>query len=282
MEDNPELREGAAPAPTEPIDAKTLAALLRGKRLEANSHALTLYLDTLEYPEGGSGLLDPTCRNASPCVVLVAAVRVVAAGRPLTADESASLRRALAQIPEAPTAPRVDFDRAAALRWLDDLAGRDALPFAEGEAAPAHPRLSVPLPPSPAAADRRSVELTRAAVRVPDLDAVLPFMPPCAAGDLLAVNRVEPPPDAAASHAWADGEGPEEFGIELYAALCVDLTELAIGHDELLRKYGLTAARKLAFDTYWTQRMAEDPATWLAWDRACTARRSTEGTSERE
>ncbi len=159
---------------------------------------------------------------------------------------------------------------------------RDALPFAEGEAAPAHPRLSVPLPPSPAVADRRSVELTRAAIRVPDLDAVLPFMPPCAAGDLPAVNRGEPPPDAAASLAWADGEGPEEFGIERYAALCIDLTESAIGHDELLRKYGLTAARKLALDTYWTQKMAEDSAVWLAWDRACTARRSTEETSARE
>jgi hypothetical protein len=159
---------------------------------------------------------------------------------------------------------------------------RDALPFEEGEAAPAHPRLSVPLPPSPVAASRGSVELTRAAVRVSGLDAVLPFASPCAAADLPAANRDEPAPDVATSRAWAEGEGPEHFGIERYAALCVDATETGVGHDELLRKYGLTAARKLALDTYWTQRMAEDPATWLAWDRACTARRSTEGTSERE
>jgi hypothetical protein len=158
---------------------------------------------------------------------------------------------------------------------------RDALPFEEGEAAPAHPRLSVPLPPSQAPPGRGSVELTRAAVRVPGLDAVLPFASPRDAGDLPAANRDEPSPDVATSRTWEEGDGPEHFGIERYAALCVDATEAGVGHHELLRKYGLTAARKLALDTYWTQKMAEDPAVWLAWDRACAARRSTEGTSAR-
>jgi hypothetical protein len=39
-------------------------------------------------------------------------------------------------------------------------------------------------------------------------------------------------------------------------------------------RYGITAAEKLALDVYWTQKMAEDTTTWLAWERACAERRA--------
>jgi hypothetical protein len=146
---------------------------------------------------------------------------------------------------------------------------REPLPFAEGEAAPAHPRLSVPLPPSQAATRHGTAEQTRVAVRLPGPEVVLPFPPPGKMGEPAGGNHDSDPPGVAGAHVWAEGEGPEEFTVERYATLCVDSTELGIGESVLLRRYGITAAQKATLDTYWTQRMAEDTAIWLAWDRAC-------------
>jgi tetratricopeptide (TPR) repeat protein len=154
-----------------------------------------------------------------------------------------------------------------------------ALPFVEGDAAPARPRPPAPPPGREAAVRREPADQTRVGARVPAPEAVLPFAPPGEMGELPSVSQDGASSEGAASRAWPEGEGLEDFGIERYAALCVDSTESGIGHDELLREYRLTAVQKAALDAYWRQRMAEDTAIWLAWDRACTARRSA-GTGE--
>jgi hypothetical protein len=164
------------------------------------------------------------------------------------------------------------------------------LPFTAGEPAPAHPRLSVPLPPAERVARRIGAEETRVAARVEAAVAALPFSPPvdeaseestpflppelsealpALAPPVARDKSGEPEPDAG-----PDGS-PMDFTVERYAALCVDLIESAgNNNNEVLTEYGITAAQKRALDEYWTQKMTHDTTTWLAWDRACAERKT--------
>lgn len=144
------------------------------------------------------------------------------------------------------------------------------MPFSDGEPAPAHPRLSVPLPtPKRVAADARADE-TRVARPDEIAGVVLPFS---------ASPSESPPPEPAGSSATVAESAPAEgdgvvLSIERYAALCADLIESPEAHEAVLRRYGINAAEKLAADVYWTQKMAEDTTIWLAWDRASVQHRA--------
>jgi hypothetical protein len=69
-------------------------------------------------------------------------------------------------------------------------------------------------------------------------------------------------------------EKPVALSVERYAALCADLIDEPDAHEVVLRRYGISAAERLALDVYWTQKMAEDPGVWLAWDRATAQHRA--------
>ena len=152
----------------------------------------------------------------------------------------------------------------------------EPLPFSEGEPAPAHPRLSVPLPPPERVAPAERGELTHLATPGDSPGLVLPFSagPP----------DWPVPEEAEASAPVAEDPRAETDGvalsIERYAALCVDLIESPDAHEAVLRRYGINAAEKLALDVHWTQEMAEDPTIWLAWDRASAQHRADAGRDE--
>ena len=156
----------------------------------------------------------------------------------------------------------VDVTRAPKPRAADT-----PLPFSEGEPAPAHPRLSVSLPMSRKIARRSGADETRLAPPAESGALVLPFLAPEPGGG-------QPEPTPSAPEAGREEGERVPLSIERYAALCVDLIEAPEAHDPVLRRYGITAAEKLALDVHWTQRMAEDVTTWLAWDRASAQHRS--------
>jgi hypothetical protein len=143
---------------------------------------------------------------------------------------------------------------------------RALLPFAEGAGAPPHPKLSVSLPKG-RRVDRPGADETRVAAVADVAELVLPFLAP--------ELRIEGPAPAVLAR---EGASPDRLSIERYAALCVDLIEAPDAHGAVLMRFGITPAEKLALDVHWTQRMAEDPATWLAWDRACTQHRAERAT----
>ncbi len=152
--------------------------------------------------------------------------------------------------------------------------GDGKLPFAVGEAVPAHPPLSVPIPRP--IARRAHAEQTRAASGNDDLSmAFLPFAPPQqdVAEPVEAPSHVDAAsePDA---HSPLAGDPVQQFTIQRYAELCADLIASAGEHDDVLKRYRITPLQKAELDAYWTQRMSEDPDIWLAWDRACIERSS--------
>jgi hypothetical protein len=145
---------------------------------------------------------------------------------------------------------------------------RAPLPFAAGAGAPPPPKLSVPLP-KVRRVDRPGTDETRVAGVADVAELVLPFLAP--------EPRAEGPAPAEPVE-LREGARPDRLSIERYAALCVDLIEAPDAHAAVLLRYGITPAEKLALDVHWTQRMAEDPATWLAWDRASTQHRAARAT----
>lgn len=155
-------------------------------------------------------------------------------------------------------------------------AGR-ALPFTEGDPAPTHPSLSVPLPPPRGAPRRNRADETRVAQRGPDLGPSLPFV---AAVDVMVPADEPTILDAEGEggpRATAEAGDPvSEFTVQRYADLCVTLIESLDREEAVLRRYGLTASQKAELDAYWTQKMSEDITTWLAWDRACAERRAAD------
>jgi hypothetical protein len=198
----------------------------------------------------------------------------------LAKDEA--LRREALAILESPAGP-MPAPKPEPARLLEVVAGGDVdatkpgrvravapMPFSGGEPALVHPRLSVPLPtPKRAAAGAR---LDETWVATPDEVAglVLPFS---AGPPELATPEPEEPSAPAAEAAREEGDGVA-LSIERYAALCVDLIESPEAHDAVLRRYGINTAEKLALDIYWTQKMADDTAIWLAWDRASAQHRA--------
>lgn len=150
------------------------------------------------------------------------------------------------------------------------------LPFSNRDVAPPHPRLSVPLPRSKNVAKHVRGEETRSAILDEAGASVLPF----------SAGR---PKSAAVEPSQATSSGSDAFrgdgagialSIEHYATLCVDLIESPDAHEAILVRYGISAAEKLALDIYWTQKMAEDSAIWLAWDRASSQHRVCLSTTE--
>jgi hypothetical protein len=143
------------------------------------------------------------------------------------------------------------------------------MPFSDGEPAPAHPRLSVPLPTSKRVAAAARPDETRVATPDELAGLVLPFSasPP----ELAAPEPEEP--SACVTEAAREERDDVALSIERYAALCVDLIDSPEAHEAVLRRYGIDAAEKLALDVYWTQKMAEDTTIWLAWDRASAQHR---------
>jgi hypothetical protein len=158
---------------------------------------------------------------------------------------------------------------------------RAPLPFAEGEPAPAHPRLSVPLPVAARAARRIGADETRVAPGPGAEGMALPFRAPEPPAQEPTASTTAPDTGATAPAASPDDNEPVPLSIQRYAALCVDLIEEPHAHARVLARYGITAAQKLMLDVHWTQKMAEDTTTWLAWERACTERRAG-GRSEDE
>ena len=112
-----------------------------------------------------------------------------------------------------------------------------------------HPPLSVPLPPPKALVCRAGMDETSTHIGVKQ--PVLPFSTVVQASDSLAGS----------------------FTVERYAAFCVEFVEAPDQREGTLTKYGITSEQKAKLDAYWAQKMAKDPAEWLAWDRACTAHR---------
>ncbi|APR87913.1 hypothetical protein A7982_13262 [Minicystis rosea] len=169
-----------------------------------------------------------------------------------------TVKPAPAHLGASPRDERGDMTGAAARRR------RAPLPFVGGEPGPAHPRLSVPLPPKPAARSDRDVTRVACAADVEGL--VLPFLAP---------EDIEPEDEPSGS-AVAAPESPEwvPLPIERYAALCVDLITTPDARESILQEYGITEAERLRLDVHWTAEMAEDSTIWLAWDRACTERRA--------
>ncbi len=165
-------------------------------------------------------------------------------------------------------------------------AARSALPFVDGEPAPAHPRLSValPVPPPRNAAPRARADETRVvALNACDDGAVLPFVPPVDAAD--PMDPPSPPgrDDAIGALEHAEERDPvRDFPVQRYAQLCVDLIESPDGEDPVLRRFRITALQKAEVDAYWTQRMRDDTAVWLAWDRACAERRAAKAAATEE
>ena len=188
--------------------------------------------------------------------------------------ENDALRKdalAMLQLPAGPvTAPRAEPPRLpatdAVLEGADvTAAGRTRkaappLPFSNDALAPAHPKLSVSLPKK--AALRRGADETRVAVRADANGLALPFQAPDAEPE-------QPTHSPSAPEERRDDDEPVPLSIERYAALCLDLIEAPDAHGSVLMRYGITAAEKLALDVHWTQKMAEDVTTWLAWDCAC-------------
>ena len=163
-------------------------------------------------------------------------------------------------------------------------AGHSALPFVAGEPAPAHPPLSVALPPPPprsatphARAEDTRVMSSDGGDRVP----TLPF-----AQRAEGTTVVDPPPPVGDAPPPVDDGVPgllvrsddfdprRDFSVQRYAELCVDLIEAAGEEEAVLRRYGITALQKAELDAYWTETMSGDTTTWLAWDRACAERRA--------
>ena len=133
-----------------------------------------------------------------------------------------------------------------------------SLPFVAGAAAPMRPPLSVPLPP-PRVVARCGGPDEASSSPITGNEAVLPFP--------VAASRKP------ASVIQTGDSLPGTFTVELYAALCVEFMEAPSLGEATLTAYGITPAQKVKLDAYWTQRMAEEPAVWLAWDRACSAHR---------
>jgi hypothetical protein len=150
------------------------------------------------------------------------------------------------------------------------------LPFAEGEPALAHPRLSVPLPLAAKMGKRLGVDETRVARSEGDV-AVLPFVAPRSELAPPEVEATRPPSEAPRA---AAEEKRGALSVERYAALCADLIDEPDAHEVVLRRYGISAAEKLALDVHWTQQMAEDPGVWLAWDRATAQHRAGLGVGD--
>lgn len=171
---------------------------------------------------------------------------------------------------ESPRLPRAVAADAADATKPARVCAVEPLPFSECVAELAHPRLSVRLPLPERVAPAECGGLTRAAPPVDSPGLVLPFSPSPPA------IPVAEETDASAKGADAPRAEPGEvaLSIERYAALCVDLTESPDAHEVVLRRYGISAAEKLALDVHWTQQMAADPTTWLAWDRASAQHRA--------
>jgi hypothetical protein len=220
----------------------------------------------------------------------------IAGDRALREEALAILEAPAGPVPEPrPEPPRLATGLAEEARGPDITAAKagrsvaGTLPFAAGEPAPAHPRLSVPLPPPERVARRIGADETRVATRAEAAATVLPFSPPADAAPEESSSFV-PPELSEALPALAPPVGRDEagepepdvgpngghtdFSVERYAALCVDLIESDRDNSEVLREYGITAAQKRALDEYWTQKMTEDTTTWLAWDRASAERRT--------
>jgi len=147
--------------------------------------------------------------------------------------------------------------------------GDGALPFTAGEAAPAPPPLSVPLPPSRRVVRRTNAEQTRVTSGDDEVSvAFLPFAP--------REDDVEPADAPAQADALsepnsgvpAEADPVQRFTVQQYAALCGDLMASAGAHPAVLERYEITALQKAELDAYWTQKMSQDAAIWLAWDRA--------------
>ncbi len=113
-------------------------------------------------------------------------------------------------------------------------AGR-ALPFTDGDAAPAPPSLLVPLPPPRGAPRRNRADETRVARPGTDVGPSLPFVAPA---DRTAPAEEPTSLDAeceTGSHAKAEvGDPVGEFSVERYADLCVDLIESADHEERIL------------------------------------------------
>ena len=198
--------------------------------------------------------------------------------------EDAALREDAGAILQAPSGP-VPAVRPERARLVADAPTEDhevtgaaapraraPLPFAEGESAPAHPRLSVPLPVSAKTARRTGADETRVAPAGAE-GMALPFRAPEAAAQEPEASTTAPDTGATPPAASPDDE-PVPLSIERYAALCVDLIDEPHAHARVLARYGITAAQKLMLDVHWTQKMAEDTTTWLAWECACTQHRA--------
>lgn len=195
--------------------------------------------------------------------------------------EDAALRAAASTILQEPPGPVPTVEPeaarlvvvAAATTETRDVTGaaargpRVSLPFTDGEPAPVHPRLSVPLPLSTKLAERAGADRTRVVGRAETGGVVLPFLAP---EDVI----LDPEPSPTAPEPRHDDGERVPLSIERYAALCVDFIEAPDAHGPILMRYGITAAEKLALDVHWTQKMAEDTTIWLAWERACAARRA--------
>jgi hypothetical protein len=153
-------------------------------------------------------------------------------------------------------------------------ARRAALPFAPGNPAPLPPPLSVPLPPPRHAEQRTRPDEMRVAPQGVMLEPALPFATPTDAPVEAEAPAHDASGDVGSSTTSDTGDPVNQFTVQRYADLCMDLFESTDGEEGVLRKYGITALQKAEVDAYWTQRMSADTALWLAWDRACAERRA--------
>jgi hypothetical protein len=196
----------------------------------------------------------------------------------LAADEA--LRKDALAILQAPTGPvptprpkpprlppkRASADSADVTGEVKARRAAAPLPFAEGAPAPSHPKLSVSLP-TPRKLGRAGANETRVVVAAGAARLVLPFLAP-------EPRAQEAVPSVPLPDVLAEDEERVALSLERYAALCADLIDAPSSHQMVLTRYGITPADKLALDVYWTKRLVEDVALWLAWDRACAEHRA--------
>jgi hypothetical protein len=94
--------------------------------------------------------------------------------------------------------------------------------------------------------------------------------------DALLTNNAEGEESPRAAREGDAGDPVNDFTVQRYADLCMDLIESGRDEDAVLQRYGLTVLQKAELHAYWMQKMSTDATIWLAWDRACAERRAAE------
>jgi len=104
-----------------------------------------------------------------------------------------------------------------------------------------------------------------------DLDAV-----PANLRSLVNLGGTQDAPPASSSPALPFEQPPAPpppcgLTLQQYASLSVELAIEQDAQEKVLDRYRISAAERVQLDKYWRKRMADEPSTWMAWDRAFKA-----------